>query len=128
MLSIIGGSKFGMVCQESQHRHGVQVQLIIVKVNKKVSSFLSGLQAIITELECRSQAGNKFIYGKTVIGTVLVVQNSEFGILLQAKTASLFKRLLTEFGIVFVISVGNVLRFDPSEFVMLIFLPWHSIP
>lgn len=105
MLSIIGGSEFGVVRRESQRRLGVQ--LTIVKVNKKVSSFLSGLQAIITELERRTQAGDEFIHGKTVIGTALVVQNSEFGILLQAKAASLFKRLLTEFGVVFVVSVGN---------------------
>lgn len=105
MLSIVGGSTFGVVRRESERRIGVQ--LTIVKVNRKVSSFLSGLLAIITELERRTQAGDAYVYGWIVIGTALVVQNSEFGILLQAKAASLFKRLLNQFGVVFVVAVGN---------------------
>lgn len=106
MLSIVGGRQYGVVRREMQRPYGVQ--LSIVKVNKRVSSFLSGLQAIITELERRTRAGDEFINGWTVIGTALVVQNSQSGILVQAKATALFKRLLTQFGVVFVVAAGNI--------------------
>ena len=104
MLSIIGGAGFGVL-----HRHEDErpngVQLVFVKVNERVSSFLSGLQTIISELERRSESGDSFIHAYTVIGTSLVVRKALPGI--QNKAAELFKKLIDQFGVVVVVAAGN---------------------
>lgn len=103
MLSIIGGAGFGVLHRQAERPNGVQ--LVFVKVNERVSSFLSGLQAIISELERRRESGDVFINAYTVIGTSLVVRRALPGI--QAKAAELFKKLIHQFGVVIVVAAGN---------------------
>lgn len=102
MLSIVGGERFG-VLHRDERPNGIQ--LLIVKVNERVSSFLSGLQTIITELERRTASGDVFIHAYTVIGTSLVVKKALPS--LQNKAADLFKRLINQFGVVIVVAAGN---------------------
>ena len=102
MLSIIGGETFGVLRRDTRING---VQLSFVKVNERISSFLSGLQAIITELERRTESGDNFIHAYTVIGTSLVVKKSLPGI--QNEAANLFKRLIQQFGVVIVVAAGN---------------------
>ncbi|MCJ1349262.1 hypothetical protein MMC31_007498 [Peltigera leucophlebia] len=102
MLSIVGGERFGVLRRDTRQNG---VQLSFVKVNERISSFLSGLQAIITELERRTESGDVFIHAYTVIGTSLVVKKSLPGI--QNKAAELFKTLIYQFGAVIVVAAGN---------------------
>lgn len=110
MLSIVGGERFG-VLHRDERPNGVQ--LVFVKVNERVSSFLSGLQTIITELERRIESGDVFIYAYTVIGTSLVVKKALPGI--KNKAADLFKRLI-QFGVVIVVAAGNGLTENGQPF------------
>lgn len=102
MLSIVGGERFGVLRRDTRSN---SVQLSFVKVNERISSFLSGLQAIITELERRSESGDNFIHAYTVIGTSLVVKKSLPGI--QNEAADLFRILIHQFGVVIVVAAGN---------------------
>ncbi len=113
MLSIVGGERFG-VLHRDERPNGVQ--LVFVKVNERVSSFLSGLQTIITELERRIESGSVFIHAYTVIGTSLVVKKALPGI--QNQAADLFKRLI-QFGVVIVVAAGNDRTEDGAPFPVL---------
>lgn len=73
MLSIIGGSRHGVIPQNPESQDGLRLK--IVKVDPTVSSFLSGIGAIITELELRT-ARNERVGTYTVIGTALSLPES----------------------------------------------------
>lgn len=103
MLSIIGGTGFGVLHRQDERTNGVQ--LVFVKENELVSSFLSRLQAIISEFERRSKNGDIFIHAYTVIGTSLVVRRALPGV--QNKAAELFKKLIHLFGVVIVVAAEN---------------------
>lgn len=53
MLSIIGGFDHGLLTCNTERKH--RQQLKIVKVNPTISSFFSGIQAIITKLKLRTK-------------------------------------------------------------------------
>lgn len=101
MLSIVGGERFG-VLHGDERPNGLQI--VFVKVHQRVSSFLSGLQTILTELERRSASGDLFVYGYTVIGTSLIVKRDLSAV--ENKAAELFERLI-QFGVVIVVAAGN---------------------
>ncbi|MCJ1342701.1 hypothetical protein MMC31_000889 [Peltigera leucophlebia] len=66
MLSMIGGSQHGVIPLNPGREDGLQLK--IVKVNPTISSFFSGIGAIITELELRTER-NERVGTYTVIGT-----------------------------------------------------------
>lgn len=104
MLSMIGGTEHGYM-RLSLYR-GDGPQLKIVKVNPLISSFLSGIEAIITELEFRIER-NERVRTYTVIGTALISPGSRFGLLLQAEAAALFKILTNQLQAIVVVSAGE---------------------
>ena len=103
MLSMIGGPRLGIMPQQIER--GSWPQLKIVKVKPLVSSFLSGIGAIINELELRIER-NERVHTYTVIGSSLTVPESRFGPFLQAEAAILFKMLTNTFQAVVVVSAG----------------------
>lgn len=98
MLSIIGSKEQGIV-------RSPDLRLKIVKVDPKTSSFLSGLQKIIQDLEDRIAHG-KTIARWTIIGTALTIPFSVPGIPNQSKATTLIKRLI-DFDVVIVVSAGT---------------------
>lgn len=98
MLSIIGSRQQGIVRSPDLH-------LKIVKLDPKTSSFLSGLQETVQDLEYRLANGEP-VARWTVIGTALTIPFSVLGIPNQRKAAALIKKL-TDFGVVFVASAGT---------------------
>lgn len=103
MLSLIGGSQHGIIPLNSERGDGARLK--IVKTNPVVSSFLSGVGAIITELELRTER-NEQVNTYTVIGTALSVPQSRFGPMLQLEAAVLFKILTNQYQAVVVVSSG----------------------
>lgn len=93
MLSLIGGSRHGVIPLNSERGDGARLK--IVKTNPVVSSFLSGIGAIITELELRSER-NEQVSTYTIIVTALSVPQSRFGLMLQLEAAVLFKILTNQ--------------------------------
>lgn len=104
MLSIIGGFDHGLLPLNPEREDGLRLK--IVRVNPSMSSFLSGIQAIITELGLRTER-NERVGTYTVISTALLVRNSQFGRMLQAEAALLFQVLTTQYQAVVVVSSGT---------------------
>lgn len=102
-LSAIGGSQYGLIPFNPQRRDGPRLK--IVRVNPRVSSFFSGIEAIINELELRTQR-NERVRTYTVIGTAMGSSIS-FGSMLQVEAAVLFKILTTHYEAVVVVSSGS---------------------
>lgn len=98
MLSIIAGNKNGVA--------GAETSLKIVLVNLRTSSFLSGLQAIITQLKGEIKRG-VMVKGWTVVGTALTSPESTRGIFNQLKGTGLVKKLIYDYQVVFVVSAGD---------------------
>lgn len=103
MLSLIGGSRHGFIPLNPERGDGARLK--IVKAYPVVSSFLSGIGAIITELQLRTER-NEQVSTYTVIGTALSVTESRFGLMLQLEAATLFKILTRQFQAVVVVSSG----------------------
>lgn len=104
MLSIIGGRENGII-NPNPYRED-RVRLKIVRVKPTISSFLSGIQAIITELELRTER-NERVSTYTVIGTALIVQQRQLGRMLQIEAALLFQILTIQHQAVVVVSTGT---------------------
>ena len=104
MLSIIGGFDHGLISLVPARED--RLRLKIVRVNPKLSSFFSGIQAIITELEIRTER-NERVSTYTVIGTALIVQLYQLGRMLQLEAAILFNMLATKYQAVVVVSTGS---------------------
>lgn len=104
MLSIIGGSSHGIIPFNSEREAGPRLKF--VRVNPLVSSFFSGIQAIITELELRTER-NEPVSTYTVIGTALSIRQARFGSMLQLEAAALFQILTTQYQAVVVVSLGS---------------------
>lgn len=102
-LSVIGGSQYGLIPFNPERRDGPRLK--IVRVNPRVSSFFSGIEAIINELELRTQR-NERVRTYTVIGTAMGSSIS-FGSMLQIEAAVLFKILTTHYEAVVVVSSGS---------------------
>ena len=104
MLSIIGGLEHGLLARnvESSDR----LQLRMVKVDRPISSFFSGIQAIITELELRTERKERFST-RTVIGTHLMIEIRQLGRMLQLEAAVLFQILTIQYQTVVVVSIGQ---------------------
>lgn len=102
-LSVIGGSQYGLIPFNPERRDGPRLK--IVRVNPGVSSFFSGIEAIINELELRTQR-NKRVRTYTVIGTAIGTSIS-FGSMLQVEAVVLFTILTTQYGAVIVVSLGS---------------------
>lgn len=103
MLSLIGGSQHGVM--PFNYDRGDGARLKIVRIYPVVSSFLSGIGAIITDLELRTER-NERVSSYTVIGTALSVPQSRFGSMLQLEAAVLFKILTDQYQAVVVVSSG----------------------
>lgn len=76
---------------------------------KRVSSFLSGFETILTDLERRTASGD-IIHGYTVIGTDLIAERDPRGFDNRA-AAELFERLI-QLGVVIVVGVGSPFNRD----------------
>lgn len=112
MLSMIGGPRLGIMPQQIER--GGWPQLKIVRVEPLVSSFFSGIEAIINELELRTER-NEQIHTYTVIGSALTVPEPQFGRYLQAEAAILFKMLTNTFQAVVVVSAGPASELQPTN-------------
>ena len=99
MLSLIAGHYYGVA--------GKMTSLKIVLVNRRISSFLSGLQAIIGNLEHQKKWGVE-IKGRIVVGTALTKPESIRGILNQLKGTGLVKKLINVYQVVFVVAAGDI--------------------
>lgn len=99
MLSLIAGDDNGVA--------GIEASLKIVLVNLQTSSFLSGLQAIITQLKGRIKRG-VVVKGWTVVGTALTSPESIRGIFNQLKGTSLVKKRVYDYQVVFVVAAGDI--------------------
>lgn len=99
MLSLIAGQYNGVA--------GTETSLNIVLVNLRTSSFFSGLQAIITQLEGNIKRG-VVVQGWTVVGTALTSPESIRGILNQRKGTGLVKKLINVYQVVFVVAAGDI--------------------
>lgn len=108
-LSIIDGSNFGFIPFNPEREDGLRLK--IVRVNPRISSFFSGIEAIITELELRTER-NERVSTYTVIGTAMGVPQS-IGRMLQVEAAALFKILTTQYQAVVVVSSGST-NGDPA--------------
>lgn len=97
--------RHGVIPLNSERGDGARLK--IVKTNPVVSSFLSGIGAIITELELRSER-NEQVSTYTIIGTALSVPQSRFGLMLQLEAAVLFKILTNQYQAVVVVSSGII--------------------
>lgn len=104
MLSIIGGTAHGVI--PSNPTREDRPRLKIVRVDLVISSFFSGIEAIITQLELRTE-GNERVSTYTVIGTALAVPQSRLGRMLQLEAAVLFKLLTTQYQAIVVVSSGT---------------------
>lgn len=71
-----------------------------------ISSFFSGIEAIITQLELRAE-GNERVSTYTVIGTALAVPQSRLSRMLQLEAAVLFKLLTSQYQAIVVVSSGT---------------------
>ena len=103
MLSIIGGIDHGLLSRNMDHSD--RLQLKMVKVNPTISSFFSGIQAIITELELRILREEQ-VRLWTVIGTHLIIRNGQLGRMLQLEAAILFHILTIQYQAIVVVSIG----------------------
>lgn len=110
MLSMIGGPRLGIMPQQIER--GGWPHLKIVRVKPLVSSFFSGIEAIINELELRIER-NEQIHTYNVIGSALTVPESRFSRFLQAEAAILFKMLTNTFQAVVVVSAGPANELQP---------------
>lgn len=106
MLSLIAGYNNGVA--------GTETSLKIVLVNLQTSSFLSGLQAIITQLKEEIKRG-RVVKGWTVVGTALTSPESTRGIFNQLKGTGLVKKLIYDYQVVFVVSAGDISTSPKSE-------------
>lgn len=104
MLSIIGGTAHGVI--PSNPTREDRPRLKIVRVDLTISSFFSGIEAIITQLELRTE-GNERVSTYTVIGTALAIPQSRLGRMLQLEAAVLFKLLTTQYQAIVVVSSGT---------------------
>ena len=112
MLSMIGGTEHGYMRLSLDRGDGPQLK--IAKVNPLISSFFSGVEAIITELEFRIER-NERVHTYTVIGTALISPGSRFGLLLQAEAAALFKIMTNDLQAIVVVSAGDIDDPDPQN-------------
>lgn len=101
-----GGCKLSIICGDTR---GVlrEPKIKFVKVNTRMSSFLSGLQAILGDLKLRTSQ-NERVHRWTVVGTGLTVPSpsklsSRFS---QRKATELIKDLIYSYDVVFVVSAG----------------------
>lgn len=94
MLSLLGGFQRGIIPYNPDRGGGARLK--IVKVSTVVSSFLSGIGAIITDLELRT-GSNEQVSTYTVIGTALIVTQYRFGRMLELEAAGLFKILTNQY-------------------------------
>lgn len=85
-----------------------------MKVNPTVSSFLSGIGAIITELKLRT-ARNERVGTYTVIGTALSLPESRLGRMLQTEAALLFNLLTAQYQSFVVVSAGRIAENTPDN-------------
>lgn len=99
MLSLIAGDDNGVA--------GTETSLRIVLVNLQTSSFLSGLQAIITQLKGKIKQGVA-VKGWNVVGTALTSPESIRGIFNQLKGTGLVKKLIYDYQVVFVVAAGDI--------------------
>ncbi|MCJ1348446.1 hypothetical protein MMC31_006678, partial [Peltigera leucophlebia] len=104
MLSISGGFDHGLISLVPERED--RLRLKIVRVKPKISSFLSGIQAIITELELRTER-NERVSTYTLIGTALRINQRQLGRILQLEAAMLFQTLTTKYQTVIVVSTGS---------------------
>ena len=103
MLSIIGGIDHGLLSRNMDRSDSLQLKM--VKVNPTISSFFSGIQAIITELELRTSREEQ-VRLWTVIGTHLIIRNGQLGRMLQLEAAVLFQILTIHYQAIVVVSIG----------------------
>ena len=96
MLSINGGFGHRLLPLNPEREYGLRSK--IVRVNPSFSSFLSGIQAIITELGLRTERKER-LGTYTVISTALLVRHSQLGRMLQVLT--------TQYQAVVVVSSGT---------------------
>lgn len=101
-----GGCKLSIICGDTW---GLlrQPKVKFVKVNTRMSSFLSGLQAILGDLKLRTLQSER-VHRWTVIGTGLTVPSpsrlsSQFS---QRKATQLIRDLIYSYDVVFVVSAG----------------------
>lgn len=99
MLSLIAGVDYGVA--------GAETSFKIVLVNLLISSFLSGLQAIITQLKGKIKRGVA-VKGWTVVGTALSSPGFIRGIFNRLKGTALIKKLIYDYQVVFVVSAGDI--------------------
>lgn len=85
---------FSLVIGNVDRSDGLQLKM--VKVDRPISSFFSGIQAIITELELRTER-NERVSTWTVIGTHLMMQGRQLGRMLQLEAAVLFQILTIQY-------------------------------
>lgn len=83
-------------------------------MNPTVSSFLSGIGAIITELKLRT-ARNERVGTYTVIGTALSLPESRLGRMLQTEAALLFNLLTAQYQSFVVVSAGRIAENTPDN-------------
>lgn len=99
MLSLIAGTENGVA--------GPETVLKIVLVNLQISSFLSGLQAVINQLTRKLQLG-VWIKGWTVVGAAISSPGSIRGIFNRRKGTDLIKKLMYDYQVVFVVGAGDI--------------------
>lgn len=102
-LSIIGGFEYGFIPFNPEREDGPRLK--IVRVNPSISSFFSGIEAIITELELRTEMEER-VNTYTVIGTAMGTLQL-LGRMLQVEAAVLFQLLTTQYQAVVVVSSGS---------------------
>ena len=125
MLSIISGAFHGLLngWEEREDRQTLKM----VKVNRPVSSFFSGIQAIIRELQLRTER-NERVSTWTVIGTSLIIRPNQLGGRLLIVAASLFK-VLIDLQAVVVVSTGHMgSSSEPLDVFPANFARYESLP
>lgn len=99
LLSLVAGIDNGVA--------GAETSFKIVLVNLQISSFLSGLQAIITQLKGKIKRGVS-VKGWTVVGTALYSPGSIRGMFNRLKGTALIKKLIYDYQVVFVVAAGDI--------------------
>lgn len=78
-----------------------------VLVNLQTSSFLSGLQAIITHVKGKIK-GRVWVKGRAVVGTALSSPESIRGVFNRVKGTALIKKLIYDYQVVFIVAAGGI--------------------
>lgn len=91
---------------------GAETSLKTVLVNLRTSSFLSGLQAIITHIKGKIKR-RVWVKGRTVVGTALSSPGSTRGVFNRVKGTALIKKLIFHYQVVFIVAADGI--FNRSE-------------